>query len=78
MSKKNLYKLRITGTRLCQINRCTKRKWPIGVSMGSSSYKAYKTVVIERYGGGKKRKYEAARAVKIPRPQKADADATGR
>lgn len=29
-------------------------------------------------GGGKKRKYEAARAVKIPRPQKADADATGR
>lgn len=46
--------------------------------MGSSSYKAYKTVVIERYGGGKKRKYEAARAVKIPRPQKADADATGR
>lgn len=28
-------------------------------------------------GGGKERKYEAARAVKIPRPQKADADATG-
>lgn len=28
--------------------------------------------------GGKGRKYEAARAVKIPRPQKVDADATGR
>lgn len=33
---------------------------------------------VSRTGWGKGGKYEAARAVKTPRPQKPDADATGR
>lgn len=46
--------------------------------MDSSSYKHIRQSSLNVIGGDKGRKYEAARAVKIPRPQKADADATGR